>query len=149
MTAMNEGNEMTDTQFQESNIEGDDGSHQLLESRPGYPRCLSMTKSQVTRHQRFEADLAELATGLLDTREEAELLSHLVSCSSCATEFEQLASAAKSLLQLVLEIEPPDGFESRFLDRLESCSSDSGVVDANTVLVQVRGAKAAKGSSQS
>jgi anti-sigma factor RsiW len=108
-----------------------------------------MTKSQVTRHQRFEADLAELATGLLDTREEAELLSHLVSCSSCATEFEQLASAAKSLLLLVLEIEPPDGFESRFLDRLESCSSDSGVVDANTVLVQVRGAKAAKGSSQS
>jgi hypothetical protein len=108
-----------------------------------------MTKSQVTSHERFEADLAELAAGVLDTREEAELLSHLVSCSSCATEFEELASAAQSLLLLVLEIEPPDGFESRFLDRLESCSSDPGVVDASRVLVQVARAKAAKDSSQS
>jgi hypothetical protein len=83
-----------------------------------------MTKSQLTGHERFEADLAELAAGVLDTREEAELLSHLVSCSSCATEFEQLASVAQSLLLLVPEIEPTDGFESRLLDRLESCSSD-------------------------
>ena len=90
-----------------------------------------MTRSQVASHERFEADLAELAAGVLDTREEAELFSHLVSCSSCATEFEQLASAAKSLLLLVLEIEPPDGFESRLLDRLESCSSDPEVVDAS------------------
>jgi hypothetical protein len=83
-----------------------------------------MIKSQLTSHERFVADLAELAAGVLDTREEAELLSHLVFCSSCATEFEQLASLAKSLLLLVPEIEPPDGFESRLLDRLESCSSD-------------------------
>jgi anti-sigma factor ChrR (cupin superfamily) len=83
----------------------------------------------VTSHERFEADLAELAAGILDSREEAALLNHLASCPSCAAKFEQLASAAKSLLLLVLEIEPPVGFEERFLDRIESCSPDTGVVE--------------------
>jgi predicted anti-sigma-YlaC factor YlaD len=85
-----------------------------------------MINPQGISHERFEADLAELATGVLDRREEAALLNHLVSCSSCAAEFDQLASAAKSLLLLVLEIEPPFGFESRFWHRIESCSSDIG-----------------------
>ena len=88
-----------------------------------------MIGPQVTSHERFEADLAELAAGVLDRREEAALLDHLASCPSCATEFEQLASAAKSLLELALEMEPPVGFESRFWDRIESCSSDTGVVE--------------------
>jgi hypothetical protein len=88
-----------------------------------------MMNPQETTHERFEADLAELAAGVLDKREEAALLDHLASCPSCATEFEQLASAAKSLLLLVLEIEPPDGFESRLWDRIESCSSDIGGIE--------------------
>jgi len=82
-----------------------------------------------TSHERFEADLAELASGVLDRRKEAALLNHLVSCPRCAAEFEQLAWAAKSLLLLVLEIEPPIGFESRIWDEIESCSSDIGVVE--------------------
>jgi hypothetical protein len=81
----------------------------------------------VTPHERFEADLAELAAGVLDRREEAALLDHLASCPNCAGEFQKLASAAKSLLVLALEIEPPVGFERRFWDRIESCSSDTGV----------------------
>ena len=84
-----------------------------------------MTNPRVAIHERFEADLAELAAGVLDRRQEAALLSHLASCSSCTTQFEQLASAAESLLLLVLETEPPDGFESRLLDRLGNCSSDT------------------------
>jgi hypothetical protein len=85
-----------------------------------------MITPDVTSHERFEADLAELAAGVLDRREEAALLNHLASCPSCTTQFEQLASAARSLLLLVLEIEPPVGFESRLWDRIESCSSDNG-----------------------
>jgi hypothetical protein len=88
-----------------------------------------MMNPRETTHERFEADLAELAAGVLDGREEAALLDHLGSCPNCATEFEQLASAAKSLLLLVLEIEPPVGFEGRFWDRIASCSSDTGVVE--------------------
>lgn len=87
-----------------------------------------MINPQVTTHERFEADLAELAAGVLDRREEAALLDHLASCPACSAKFEQLASAAKSLLRLVIEIEPPVGFESRFRDRIESCSSETGIV---------------------
>jgi hypothetical protein len=84
-----------------------------------------MTNPLVTAHERFDTDLAELAAGVLDRRQEAAVLSHLASCSSCTTEFEQLASAVESLLLLVLEIEPPVGFESRLLDRLGNCSPDT------------------------
>jgi hypothetical protein len=89
-----------------------------------------MTNSQTTFHQRFEADLAELAAGVLDRHEEATLLNHLALCPSCAAKFEQLASAASSLLLLVLETEPPVGFETRFLERIVSDSSDAGLDEA-------------------
>lgn len=85
-----------------------------------------MINPQGISHEQIEADLAELAAGVLDRREEAALLYHLVSCPSCMAKFDQLASAAKSLLLLVLEIEPPVGFETRFWHRIESCSSDAG-----------------------
>jgi hypothetical protein len=83
-----------------------------------------MMDPQATSHERFEADLVELAAGIFDKREEAALLNHLATCPRCNAKFEQLVSAAKSLLLAVLEIEPPVGFESRFLDRIHSCSSD-------------------------
>jgi hypothetical protein len=85
-----------------------------------------MIDPQVTFHERFEADLAEMAAGVFDRREEAALLNHLASCPSCTATFEQLVSAAKSLLMAVLEIEPPVGSESRFWDRIDSRSSDAG-----------------------
>jgi hypothetical protein len=85
-----------------------------------------MITPRVTSHERFEADIAELAAGVLDRREEAALLHHLVSCPRCTMRFEQLASAAKGLLLLMPEVEPPVGFESRFWDRITSCSSETG-----------------------
>jgi hypothetical protein len=102
-----------------------------------------MNNSQVTSHERFIADLAELATGLLDGREEPALLNHLVDCPNCMAEFEELVSAAKSLLLLVLEIDPPVGFETRFWDRVEVCSSETGAAEtdvhgaAGTALVRL------------
>jgi hypothetical protein len=95
-----------------------------------------MINSQMTSHERFIADLAELATGVLDRREEPALLNHLVDCPNCMGEFEELVSAAKSLLLLVLEIEPPVGFETRFWDRVEACSSGTGVAE-QSCLAQV------------
>ena len=89
-----------------------------------------MINSQIASHQRFEADLAELAAGVLDRHEEAILLNHLALCPSCAAKFEQLASAASSLLLLVLETEPPVGFETRFWERIESDPSDAGLDEA-------------------
>jgi hypothetical protein len=88
-----------------------------------------MINSQMTSHERFIADLAELATGVLDSREEPALLNHLVDCPNCMGEFEELVSAAKSLLLLVFEIDPPVCFETRFWDRVEACSSGTGAAD--------------------
>jgi hypothetical protein len=85
-----------------------------------------VSNPQTNGHERFETDLAELSAGLLDRREEAPLLNHLATCPRCEAKFEELVSAAKSLLLLVFEIEPPVGFESRFLDRVGSGSSDPG-----------------------
>lgn len=81
-----------------------------------------MTDPQESSHERFEADLVELALGVLDRRNKVTLLNHLSSCSSCAAEFEHLTSAAEYLLLLALEIDPPDGFESRFRDRIDFLS---------------------------
>src|SRR5580704_10650410 len=88
-----------------------------------------MNDSEVTSHERFIADLAELATGLLDGREEPALLNHLVDCPNCMAEFEELVSAARSLLLLVLEIDPPVGFETRFWDRVDARSSSSAAAE--------------------
>jgi hypothetical protein len=82
-----------------------------------------MTNPQTAFHERFEGDLAELAVGVLDRPKEVALSNHLSSCSSCAAEFEQLSSAAKALLSLVLEVDPPDGFETRFRRRMGFCGS--------------------------
>lgn len=71
-----------------------------------------MINSQMSAHERFIEDLAELAAGVLDRREQPALLDHLIDCPNCMAEFEELVSAAKGLLLLVLEIEPPVGFES-------------------------------------
>jgi hypothetical protein len=92
-----------------------------------------MIDPQVTSHERFEADLVELAAGVFDRREEAALLNHLASCPNCTAKFERLVSAAKSLLLAVLEIEPPVGFESRFLDRLDSCFVSRGQLGSDCV----------------
>jgi hypothetical protein len=96
-----------------------------------------MINSQMTSHERFIADLAELATGVFDRREEPALLNHLVDCPNCMAEFEELVAAAKSLLLLVLEVEPPGGFETRFWDRVEACSSGAGA--AETVVLGAGG----------
>jgi hypothetical protein len=67
---------------------------------------------------RIETDLAELTAGVLGTREKAAALDHLASCPNCKTELVKLASAARGLLSLVPEIDPPVGFEGRFWDRI-------------------------------
>jgi hypothetical protein len=80
----------------------------------------SVRRSAQSELDRLETDLAELAAGVLGRREEAAVLDHLASCPNCAAEFVRLAAAAKSLLSLVREIDPPVGFEGRFWDRIDT-----------------------------
>jgi Putative zinc-finger len=66
-------------------------------------------------------DLApELALGILSGNERAVALGHLGSCAACREQLDHLAGVADHLLLLSPSKEPPIGFESRVLARLQS-----------------------------
>jgi hypothetical protein len=62
---------------------------------------------------------AELALGLADGAERAQALRHLAECADCRRELAELSEVADELLMLAPEREPPVGFESRVLARLQ------------------------------
>jgi hypothetical protein len=62
---------------------------------------------------------AELALGLLDGEQRAHALRHVAECPECRREVEELTSVADELLMLAPEREPPAGFESQVLSRLQ------------------------------
>ena len=55
----------------------------------------------------------ELALGILDGAERAEVLVHLQSCPRCQRYVSELASVADGLARLAPEVEPPPGFAGR------------------------------------
>jgi len=61
----------------------------------------------------------ELALGDLSGSERADAVSHLSSCPMCGQLVGDLTRVAEDLLLLAPELEPPPGFESRVLSRLE------------------------------
>jgi anti-sigma-K factor RskA len=64
-------------------------------------------------------DLApELALGILDGDERAEVLEHLAACVECRTVADELSGIGDSLLLLAPSADPPLGFESRVAARL-------------------------------
>ena len=64
------------------------------------------------------AALPEIALGIADGEERAQILEHVARCSDCRRELDQLSSLADDLITLAPEVEPPPGFESRVLRRL-------------------------------
>jgi hypothetical protein len=75
--------------------------------------------------ENFRDDVAELAVGSLDAPERADLLGHASSCATCQALLEQHSATADRLLEEVLEIEPPPGFEQRVLAQLGTTSTGS------------------------
>jgi hypothetical protein len=63
--------------------------------------------------------LGELALGIADGEQRALMLEHLASCPDCRRELEQLSSLADELIAISPQREPPPGFESRVLERLQ------------------------------
>ena len=55
----------------------------------------------------------ELALGILDGAERAELLLHLAGCPRCQDHVNELAGIADGLTRLAPELEPPFGFSRR------------------------------------
>lgn len=65
-----------------------------------------------------EADLVELALGVLTGKERVAALAHLGTCARCAFEVEQLSGLGDQLLALAPAAEPPVGFEAGVFERL-------------------------------
>ena len=63
---------------------------------------------------------AELALGLVTGPERGEVLAHLQTCPSCQLDVDALAALSDRILQLAAEAEPPAGFETRVLQRIEA-----------------------------
>lgn len=61
----------------------------------------------------------ELALDIVDGEQRAEALRHLSACADCRRLVEQLSEVADELLTLAPAQEPPLGFESRVLERLD------------------------------
>jgi hypothetical protein len=66
---------------------------------------------------------AELALGIADGADRARALRHLADCAECRRAVEELSEVADELLMLAPEREPPIGFESRVLARLQPSPS--------------------------
>ena len=62
---------------------------------------------------------SELALGIADGAERAEALDHLAGCADCRRAVAELTEVTDELLLIAPEHEPPVGFESRVLARLD------------------------------
>lgn len=63
--------------------------------------------------------LPELALGIADGEQRALAIEHIAACADCRRELKELSSLTDDLLALAPEREPPPGFETRVLERLE------------------------------
>jgi Putative zinc-finger len=62
---------------------------------------------------------SELALGIADGAERAQALDHLAGCPECRRAVAELSEVSDELLLLAPEVEPPVGFESRVLARIQ------------------------------
>ena len=69
--------------------------------------------------EELRAVAADVALDDLTGAERAAALTHLAACTECRALVTELATVADSLLLLAPSVEPPSGFESRVLGRLD------------------------------
>jgi hypothetical protein len=88
--------------------------------------------------ENFRNQVAELAVGGLDAPERADLLRHAAACAACQALLEQHSATADRLLEEVLEIEPPPGFEQRVLAQLGATSTGTSSAEVTSRARAVR-----------
>lgn len=72
------------------------------------------------RCQQFDVHADELALGQLDEPLRGQLLAHAAECPHCHSLLDSLGAVADRLLLAAPQVEPPAGFESRALARLDA-----------------------------
>ena len=74
-------------------------------------------------HEQVRALLPEVAVGVASGDERAAALEHVAACAQCRRDLDRLSETADALLLLAPERQPPAGFESRVLARLDLAPS--------------------------
>ncbi|PWI11411.1 hypothetical protein DIZ27_05015 [Streptomyces sp. NWU339] len=77
-----------------------------------------MTGDDTFACRRLRDSAAEVALGVLPAQERAAALAHLQRCPACRENVRELARTADELLHLIPGLEPPEGFETRVLQRI-------------------------------
>jgi hypothetical protein len=70
----------------------------------------------------FDAAADELAVEGVDEPRRSELLAHAAGCARCEAQLDELAAVADRMLLLAPAVEPPPGFESRALARMDGAA---------------------------
>lgn len=82
-------------------------------------------RRQLSRCELFDSVAAELALGSLTGIDRSSALAHLEECESCEALVKDLSATADALLLAAPEVDPPAGFEVRWLARIPT---DAGAV---------------------
>jgi hypothetical protein len=73
----------------------------------------------------FDAHVDELALGQLNEPLRSQLLAHTLACPHCQSLLDSLGTVADRLLLAAPQVEPPAGFESRVLARVDTAAAGS------------------------
>jgi hypothetical protein len=63
------------------------------------------------------------ALGILDGRDRSAIIAHLDGCDQCSAELIELSSAADALTLVTPDAEPPVGFETRVMSRIDDVTA--------------------------
>jgi hypothetical protein len=79
-----------------------------------------MTNELLTPHNDIQELLAEHALGTLDGRQRVQVLTHIEQCTSCSEDLDSFVRTIDSISEATVELEPPLGFETAVLSRIEA-----------------------------
>ena len=63
-------------------------------------------------------DVLSLVLGEVDSKERTEMATHVLRCSTCRREYDEMTAAVRELLPAVPAVQPPLGFDQNVLRRL-------------------------------
>jgi len=82
-----------------------------------------MNTSPTISCDQFDEQAEDLALGHIDEPQRSQLLAHASTCPPCQSLLEGLGTVADRLLLLAPQLEPPAGFESRALARVNTTTT--------------------------
>ena len=82
-----------------------------------------MNTSPTVTCDQFDEQAEDLALGHIDEPQRSRLLAHASACPQCQSLLEGLGTVADRLLLLAPQLEPPAGFESRALARVDTTTT--------------------------